>query len=52
MKKLFYIFAILLAAASCDSFFDIDFQDQANLDEIFAKKLRRAYCCTIFISWM
>lgn len=38
MKKLFYIFAILLAAASCDSFFDIDFQDQANLDEIFAKK--------------
>ena len=38
MKKYIIIIAALLAAASCDSYFDIDFQDQANLEEIFAKK--------------
>ena len=38
MKKCFHIFAALLVLASCDSYFDIDFQDQANLEEIFAKK--------------
>ena len=38
MKKYIIIIAALLVAASCDSYFDIDFQDQANLEEIFAKK--------------
>lgn len=39
MKKyILYIAALLLGAVSCDSYFDIDFQDQANLEEIFAKK--------------
>ena len=38
MKKYLYIFAALLTLASCDSYFDIDFQDQANLEEIFSKK--------------
>ena len=39
MKKYILIsIAVLLAAVSCDSYFDIDFQDQANLEEIFAKK--------------
>jgi len=38
MKKYFAIFAALLALCACDSYFDIDFQDQANLEEIFSKK--------------
>ena len=38
MKKYLYILAAALVLAACDSYFDIDFQDQANLDEIFAKK--------------
>ena len=38
MKRYIYILAALLTLASCDSYFDIDFQDQANLEEIFSKK--------------
>ena len=38
MKKYIAIFAALLALSACDSYFDIDFQDQANLQEIFSKK--------------
>ena len=38
MKKYLYIIAAALVLAACDSYFDIDFQDQANLDEIFTKK--------------
>lgn len=38
MKKIIYILSALLVLASCDSYFDIDFQDQANLEEIFSKK--------------
>ena len=38
MKKYIYIISAMLLLASCDSYFDIDFQDQANLEEIFAKK--------------
>ena len=38
MKKYLYIIAAALVLAACDSYFDIDFQDQANLQEIFTKK--------------
>ena len=38
MKKYIYIITALLALSACDSYFDIDFQDQANLEEIFSKK--------------
>ena len=38
MKKYLYIITALLTLSACDSYFDIDFQDQANLPEIFAKK--------------
>ena len=38
MKRYLYILAALLTLASCDSYFDIDFQDQANLEEVFSKK--------------
>ena len=38
MKKYIFILTALLTLASCDSYFDIDFQDQANLEEIFSKK--------------
>ncbi len=40
MKKkfVFALFAALLTLSACDSYFDIDFQDQANLEEIFSKK--------------
>ena len=38
MKKYLYIITALLTLSACDSYFDIDFQDQANLEEIFAKK--------------
>ena len=38
MKKYIYIITALLTLSACDSYFDIDFQDQANLEEIFAKK--------------
>ena len=38
MKKYIYILAALLILSACDSYFDIDFQDQATLEEIFAKK--------------
>lgn len=38
MKKYIAILAALLTLSACDSYFDIDFQDQANLPEIFSKK--------------
>ncbi|MBR3500734.1 MAG: RagB/SusD family nutrient uptake outer membrane protein, partial [Bacteroidales bacterium] len=40
MKKSYIIaiLAALLTLGACDSYFDIDFQDQANLEEIFSKK--------------
>ncbi|MBQ9310582.1 MAG: RagB/SusD family nutrient uptake outer membrane protein [Bacteroidales bacterium] len=38
MKKIIYILSALFVLAACDSYFDIDFQDQANLEEIFSKK--------------
>ena len=38
MKKFIVLLSALVVFAACDSYFDIDFQDQANLDEIFAKK--------------
>ena len=40
MKKRYIlaIFAALLTLSACDSYFDIDFQDQATLPEIFSKK--------------
>lgn len=38
MKKIICILAAMLALSACDSYFDIDFQDQANLEEVFAKK--------------
>ena len=38
MKKIIYIISAILVLVSCDSYFDIDFQDQANLEEIFSKK--------------
>ena len=38
MKKYLYIIAAMLTLSACDSYFDIDFQDQANLEEIFSKK--------------
>ena len=38
MKKYLAIIAALLTLCACDSYFDIDFQDQANLEEIFSKK--------------
>ena len=40
MKKIYYIvIAIaLFMVSACDGYFDIDFQDQANLEEIFSKK--------------
>ena len=40
MKKI-YTFALvvaLLTLSGCDKYFDIDFQDQANLEDIFSKK--------------
>lgn len=37
-NRLFILLASLAVLASCDSYFDIDFQDQATLDEIFEKK--------------
>ena len=38
MKKIIVLLSALVLLAACDSYFDIDFQDQANLEEIFAKK--------------
>ena len=40
MKKTHFIaiFAALLTLSACDSYFDIDFQDQATLPEMFSKK--------------
>ena len=40
MKKIkYFVLALaLLSLNACDSYFDIDFQDQANLEEIFSKK--------------
>ncbi|MBO4468910.1 MAG: RagB/SusD family nutrient uptake outer membrane protein [Bacteroidales bacterium] len=40
MKKIYYIAiaTALLTLSACDKYFDIDFQDQANLVETFSKK--------------
>ncbi len=38
MKKYLLFITVLIGLTACDSYFDIDFQDQANLNEIFSKK--------------
>ena len=50
MKKiLISLLSLALAATACDSYFDIDFQDQATMEEIFAKaQTTRSYLSHLY----